>query len=156
MTLSPGDPAPELGLPDQHGNIVSLAHLKDHHVALFFYPKADTPGCTQQAQGMRDIAAELASLAPGAAVIGVSPDTVGKQGKFDTKYDLGFTLLSDAEHAAAERYGVWVEKSMYGKTYMGVQRSAFLIDPDGNIQAAWYKISPKDTPTAFLEALAKP
>ncbi len=154
MQLAPGDDAPELGLVDQFDNLVSLTNLRGYNVALFFYPKADTPGCTTQATGMRDVSEKLSTRSPGIPIIGISPDTVVKQAKFDKKHQLGFTLLSDPEHVVAERYGVWVEKTLYGKKYMGVERSAFLIDPNGKITQAWYKISPTDTPAAFLEALA--
>ncbi len=116
---------------------------------VFFYPKADTPGCTQQACGLRDVAGQVGDT----QIIGISPDAPAKQAKFDTKYGLGFPLLADTEHTVAEAYGVWKEKSMYGRTYMGIERSAFLIDEKGKVAQAWYKISPKDTPVKLLEAL---
>ncbi len=116
---------------------------------MYFYPKADTPGCTTQACGLRDIAGDIGDT----VIIGISPDPPTKLAKFDEKYSLGFALLSDADHAIAEAYGVWVEKNMYGKKYMGVQRSAFLIDETGKVAEAWPKISPKDTPTKLLAAL---
>ena len=119
-------------------------------VLVYFYPKADTPGCTTQACALRDIAGEVGDT----AIVGISPDLPVKLKKFDDKYSLGFTLLSDVDHAVAEAYGVWVEKHNYGKKYMGVQRSAFLIDEQGTISDAWPKISPKDTPTNLLAALA--
>ncbi|HUF98012.1 MAG TPA: peroxiredoxin [Ilumatobacter sp.] len=115
------------------------------------YPKADTPGCTTQACALRDIASEVADT----VIIGISPDKSAKLKKFDDKYELGFTLLSDEDHEIAEKYGVWVMKKNYGKEYMGVQRSAFLIDEAGKIAKAWPKISPKDTPTNLLRALAE-
>ena len=124
--------------------------MKGHKVLVYFYPRADTPGCTTQACGLRDIAADIGDT----MVIGISPDTPAKLKKFDDKYQLGFTLASDADHAIAEKYGVWVEKKNYGKVYMGVQRSAFLVNEAGTIEQAWPKISPKDTPTYLLAALA--
>ncbi len=147
--LSAGDTAPELNLADQHGDVVSLAQFKGRKICVYFYPKADTPGCTQQSCLLRDIAEDLGDT----AIIGVSPDTSAKQAKFDTKYTLGFPLLADVDHVVAEAYGVWKEKSLYGKKYMGVERSAFLIDAKGKVEAAWYKITPKDTPVKLLEAL---
>jgi thioredoxin-dependent peroxiredoxin len=115
---------------------------------VYFYPKADTPGCTAQACGLRDVADRIGDT----AIVGISPDQPAKLKKFDDKYGLGFTLLSDGDHEVAEAYGVWAEKKSYGKTYMGVQRSAFLVDGDGVIVRAWPKISPKDTPTELLAA----
>jgi peroxiredoxin Q/BCP len=150
MPAAEGKPAPAFHLPDQHDVKLSLSSLKGRRVLVYFYPRADTPGCTTQACGLRDIAADIGDT----VIIGISPDTPAKLEKFDDKYGLGFTLLSDADHAIAEKYGVWVEKRNYGKVYMGVQRSAFLIGENGKIERAWPKISPKDTPTNLLEALA--
>ena len=147
--LKAGDVAPELNLSDQHGSAVVLSTFRGHRVCVYFYPKADTPGCTQQSCGLRD----AAGLIGDTVIIGISPDTVTKQAKFDTKYSLGFTLLADTEHRVAEAYAVWKEKSMYAKKYMGIERSAFLIGTDGRIEQAWYKISPKDTPTKLVAAL---
>ena len=144
-----GDRAPAFNLPNQHGVKVRLSSLKGRKVLVYFYPRADTPGCTTQACGLRDIADEIGDT----VVVGISTDAPAKLAKFDEKYGLGFTLLSDADHAIAEKYGVWVEKKMYGKTSMGVQRSAFLVDETGRITHAWPKISPKDTPTKLLDAL---
>ncbi len=149
--LEPGDKAPELNLSDQNGNTVKLSQFKGRLVCIYFYPKADTPGCTQQSCALRDIASEIGDV----AIIGISPDKAAKQKKFDDKYELGFPLLADEEHVVAEAYGVWKEKSMYGKKYMGIERSAFLIDEKGKVRHAWYKISPKDTPTKLLEALSE-
>ena len=149
-TLSVGDKAPAFTLTDQHGEKVQLTKLKGRKVLLFFYPKADTPGCTAQACGMRDVADQVGD----AVILGVSPDKPDKQAKFDTKYGLGFPLLSDPEHAVADAYGVWGEKKLYGKTYMGIVRSAFLIDEKGKIAQALYKVSPKDTPVKLLKAMA--
>ncbi len=137
-------------LVDQSGSKVKLSDYKGRKVLLFFYPKADTPGCTAQACGLRDVSGEIGDT----AVLGISPDAPKKQAKFDEKYGLGFPLLADEEHAVAEAYGVWGEKSMYGKKYMGIVRSAFLIDEKGKLAEAWYKISPKDTPKRLTEALA--
>ena len=147
--LSTGDKAPAFSLEDQHGNTVKLSSFKGRRVLVFFYPKANTPGCTQQACGLRDLAGQVGDT----AIVGISPDGSAAQKKFDDKYTLGFPLLADTEHAVAEAYGVWQEKAMYGKKYMGIVRSAFLIDADGKIEQAWYKISPKDTPVKLLEAL---
>lgn len=145
-----GKAAPKFALLDQHETKVSLAGLKGRKVLVYFYPRADTPGCTTQACGLRDIAGDIGDT----AVLGISPDKPAKLAKFDDKYGLGFTLLSDEDHAVAEAYGVWVEKKNYGKTYMGVQRSAFLIGEDGKVTHAWPAVSPKDTPTNLLAALS--
>ncbi len=150
MPLEPGDKAPAIALPDQSGNKVKLSDFKGRKVLVFFYPKADTPGCTTQACGMRDILGDIGDT----AVLGISPDKPPKQAKFDEKYGLGFPLLSDPDHAVAEAFGVWQEKSMYGKKYMGILRSAFLIDEQGAIAEAWYKISPADTPKNLLAAVS--
>lgn len=147
--LSPGDKAPAISLLDQDGTKVSLSSFKGRKVLVFFYPKADTPGCTQQACGLRDVSGEVGDT----AIIGISPDEPAKQKKFDTKHGLGFPLLADTEHKVAESYGVWGEKSMYGRKYFGIIRSAFLIDEKGKVEQAWYKVSPKDTPKNLLKAL---
>jgi len=144
-----GERAPAFHLPNQHGIKVRLSSLKGRKVLVYFYPKADTPGCTAQACGLRDIADDIDDT----VVVGISPDSPERLARFDEKHNLGFTLLSDADHAVAEKYGVWVEKNMYGKKSMGVQRSAFLIDETGKVTEAWPKISPKDTPTKLLAAL---
>ena len=151
--LAEGDMAPEFALPDQDGNEVSLAGLRGETVVLYFYPRADTPGCTTQACGVRDRGADYRKA--GARVLGVSPDTVEDVKKFAGKFDLDFTLLADADHAVADAYGTWVEKSMYGKKYMGVQRATFLIDPDGKIAKVFPKVSPKTHDDVVLEALAE-
>ncbi|MEY2470794.1 MAG: thioredoxin-dependent peroxiredoxin [Actinomycetota bacterium] len=150
MPLKPGDKAPAISLSDQHGNTVKLSSFKGRKVLVYFYPKADTPGCTQQSCGMRDILGDIGDT----AVLGISPDKPAKQLKFDDKYGLGFPLLADEDHAVAEAFDVWTEKSMYGRKYMGILRSAFLIDEKGKIAEAWYKVSPKDTPANLLKALA--
>ena len=151
--LTPGDKAPELALADQDGNVVKLSKFKGSKLFVYFYPKADTPACTQQSCLLRD--AIGAGQVGDTAIIGISPDPSTKQKKFDTKYSLGFPLLADIEHTVAESYGVWKEKSLYGKKYMGIERSAFLIDEKGKVSHTWYKISPKDTPTSLLNALAE-
>ncbi len=149
--LEVGDRAPAFTLVDQTGAKVALTALKGQPVVLYFYPKADTPGCTTQSCEVRDHRPDLAKL--GATVFGISPDTPEKQAKFDEKYHLGFPLLSDTEHVVAEKYGVWAEKSMYGRKYMGIVRSAFVIDAQGKIAGAFYKVSPKDTVPKVTAAL---
>lgn len=149
--LKVGDKAPVIELLDQNGKTVLLAKLGKKKVLVYFYPKADTPGCTTQSCGLRDIKGDVGRT----AIIGISPDKPEKLKKFDDKYELGFTLLSDVEHTVSLAYKVWKKKSMYGREYMGVERSAFLIDANGIIQEAWYKISPKDTPLNLLKALGK-
>jgi len=149
--LKVGDKAPAIELLDQNGKTVSLAKLGKKKVLVYFYPKADTPGCTTQSCGLRDIKGDVGRT----AIIGISPDKPEKLKKFDDKYELGFTLLSDLEHTVSLAYKVWKKKSMYGREYMGVERSAFLIDANGIIKEAWYKISPKDTPLNLLKALGK-
>jgi peroxiredoxin Q/BCP len=139
--LKAGDTAPDFTLPDQNGEDVTLSDLRGETVVLYFYPRADTPGCTTQACGVRDRHADYD--AAGARVIGVSPDTVEDVAKFAGKFDLDFTLLADADHAVADSYGTWVEKSMYGKKYMGVQRATFVIDAEGTIANVIEKASPK-------------
>ena len=141
--LQPGDPAPPFSAPDQNGSTVRLGDFAGRRLFLFFYPKANTSGCTAQAQAVRDTLPELTDA--GVAVIGISPDTVAQQKKFDDRHRLGFPLLSDGDHRIAEAYGVWGEKKMYGKVYMGIVRSALLVDEKGRIAAAGYKISPKET-----------
>jgi peroxiredoxin Q/BCP len=150
--ISPGDKAPNFTLPDQDGNKVKLSGLRGQKVVLYFYPKADTPGCTTQAQGVRDRAAEYD--AAGAVVLGVSRDPVERIAKFADKHSLGFPLLSDADHAVAEAYGVWVEKSMYGRKFMGMQRATFVIDPKGKVTHVFPKVSPKTHDDVVLAALS--
>jgi len=152
--IEAGEQAPQFTLPDQDGNDVSLADYAGRTVVLYFYPKADTPGCTTQACGIRDRAAEYD--AAGAAVIGVSPDPVAAVKKFHGKQSLNFTLLADADHAVCEAYGVWGEKSMYGKTYMGAMRSTFIIDAEGTVVHVIPKASPKTHDDEVLAALANP
>ncbi len=150
--LEAGAKAPDFTLPDQGGDDVTLSDLKGETVVLYFYPRADTPGCTTQACGIRDRRAEYAKA--GARVIGVSPDEVGAVEKFADKYDLDFTLLADADHAVSEAYGAWTEKTNYGKTYMGVQRSTFIIDGEGTIAKVFPRVSPKTHDDKVLAALA--
>ncbi len=147
----PAAKAPEFELADQSGEDVALKDLRGQWVVLYFYPRADTPGCTTQACSVRDRSTEYAQR--GARVLGVSPDEVGAIAKFDDKYGLGFTLLADPDHAVAEAYGAWTEKSMYGKKYMGVQRSTFVIDPDGKIARVFPKVQPKKHDDLVLGAL---
>jgi peroxiredoxin Q/BCP len=147
--LKQGDKAPAFTLKDQSDENVKLSGFKGRKVLVYFYPKADTPGCTTQACGLRDVLGQIGDT----AVIGISPDKPAKQAKFDQKYGLGFPLLADEDHAVAEAYGVWKEKSMYGRKYMGIERSAFLIDEKGKLEQVWYKISPKDTPLRLTESL---
>jgi len=151
--LAEGDTAPDFALPDQRGEQVKLSELRGQTVVLYFYPRADTPGCTTQACGIRDRGAEYAAV--GARVIGVSPDEVPAIDKFAGKYDLEFTLLADADHAVADAYGAWVEKSMYGKKYMGVARATFIVGPDGKIAKAFPKVSPKKHDDLVLRALGE-
>ena len=151
--LETGDKAPVFTLPDQNGKEVKLSDLQGQTLVLFFYPRADTPGCTTQACGVRDRSGDYAKA--GARVIGVSPDEVSAIEKFAGNYDLGFTLLADADHAVAEKYGTWVEKSMYGKKYMGVQRATFIIGPDGRIARVFPKVQPKKHDDLVLAALER-
>jgi peroxiredoxin Q/BCP len=151
--LEAGAVAPDFTLPDQSDNEVSLSGLKGETIVLYFYPRADTPGCTTQACSVRDRSAEY--KAADARVIGISPDPVEAVAKFAGKFDLDFTLLADADHVVADAYGAWVEKSMYGKKYMGVQRATFIIGPDGKIAKVFPKVSPKTHGDLVLEALAE-
>jgi len=153
MPLKPGDKAPDYTLLDQHGEPFTLSKsLKQRKVRhlIYFYPKADTPGCTAQACGLRDVADQVGDT----VILGISPDAPDRQLRFDDKYGLGFPLLSDPDHAVADKYGAWGTKKLYGREYQGVIRSAFLVDEKGRIAEAWPKISPKDTPKNLLKALA--
>jgi peroxiredoxin Q/BCP len=149
--LKVGDKAPAFSLQDQQGKTVTLSGFKGRKLLIYFYPKASTPGCTVQSCNVRDAKRDFTKK--GVAVVGVSPDKPSAQKKFDDKYELGFPLLADAEHAIAEAYGVWGEKSMYGKKYFGIIRSSFLIDEKGKVAGAWYKVSPADTVPEALAAL---
>lgn len=152
-----GKPAPPFTLVDQRGDNVSLEGFRGRRLVVYFYPRADTPGCTAQSCALRDALPELRDL--DAAVVGISPDEPEAQRRFDEKYGLGFTLLSDPGHEVAERYEAWGERSLYGRTFEGIIRSAFVIDEEGRVVAAFPKISPKDTvPSvkAALEGIAAP
>jgi thioredoxin-dependent peroxiredoxin len=146
-----GTEAPDFTLPDHDGEPVRLSDLRGRPVVLYFYPKADTPGCTTQACGIRDHRADY--KAAGVTVLGVSPDSVAAIKRFHDKQDLNFRLLADEEHAVAEQYGTWGEKSMYGRTYMGVSRSTFLIDEQGVVRHVIPKASPKTHDDVVLKAL---
>ncbi len=148
--LTPGAAAPDFDLTDQHGVQVTLQSLRGRKVLVYFYPKADTPGCTKQACGLNDILADVGDT----AVLGISPDKPSKQLKFAEKYGLGFPLLSDPDHATAEAFGVWKEKSMYGRKYMGIERSAFLIDEQGKVAHAWPNVKAKGHVAQVLARLA--
>jgi peroxiredoxin Q/BCP len=148
-----GDEAPGFELLDQDGETVRLSDHAGETVVLYFYPRADTPGCTTQACGIRDRRAEYA--AAGATVIGISPDEPAALRKFADKHDLDFTLVGDPDHSVAEAYGTWVEKSMYGKKYMGVQRATFVVDGSGKIAKVFPKVSPKTHDDVVLKALAE-
>jgi thioredoxin-dependent peroxiredoxin len=146
-----GQEAPDFTLPDQHGDPFRLDESRGQTVVLYFYPRADTPGCTTQACGVRDRHSDYE--AAGTRVIGVSPDSVEAISKFALKNDLDFTLLADEDHAVAEEYGVWVEKQRNGKTYWGVQRATFIIDPAGVVAKVFPKVSPKTHDDEVLAAL---
>jgi peroxiredoxin Q/BCP len=150
--LNVGDKAPAFSLLDQEGKKVSLSDFKGKKLLLYFYPKADTPGCTKQACSIRDASKELKKY--GTAAVGISPDEPSKQKKFDDKYSLGFPLLSDPDNKVAKAYGAWGEKSMYGKKYEGIIRSSFVIDDKGKILQASYKVKPLDTIPNATEVLA--
>jgi peroxiredoxin Q/BCP len=150
--LKAGDAAPAFELPDQHGQTVKLADFRGRHLLIYFYPKADTPGCTRQACSIRDAREELQDL--GLAVVGISPDQPARQQKFDDKYGLTFPLLADPDHRVAEAYGAWGEKNSYGKKSLGIIRSSFLVDGAGQIVAAWYGVKPEDTVPKAQKALS--
>jgi peroxiredoxin Q/BCP len=154
--LEAGQEAPDFTLPDQDGREFTLSGQRNMGlpVVVYFYPKADTPGCTIQACGVRDHFDDY-SETHAARVVGISPDSVADVKKFHDKFDLNFTLLADADHAVAEAYGVWGEKSMYGRKYMGVTRATFIVDGDGKIAKVFPKVSPKTHDEVVLEALAE-
>src|SRR5215210_488001 len=149
--LAEGAPAPDFELESDEGTTVRLAELGGRPVVLYFYPRDDTPGCTRQACAFRDLESEFA--ARGAVVLGASPDDVDAHRKFKEKYGLPFTLLADPDHQLAEAYGVWAEQTYKGKSYMGIKRSTFVIDADGNIARAMYGVNPDRNPAEVLEAL---
>ena len=149
--LEVGDTAPGFSLPDAAGNTVNLSDYKGRKVIVYFYPAASTPGCTKEACDFRDNLDELNGA--GLDVLGISPDKPEKLAKFRDAEELTFPLLSDPEHKVAEAYGVWGEKKLYGRAFMGIIRSAFLIDEKGKVAEAWPKISPKDTPIKLVKAL---
>jgi len=151
MTVDVGQPAPDFTMPTGGGGEVSLAGLKGKKVVLFFYPKDDTPGCTKEACTFNDNLPDFSGV--DAVVIGVSKDSVASHDKFAKKYGLNIVLASDEKTDVAERYGVWVEKSMYGKKYMGMERSSFLIGPDGTIARVWRKVKPETHPAEVLAAV---
>jgi peroxiredoxin Q/BCP len=148
-----GDEAPNFELPDQDGRAVKLSDYRGQPVVVFFYPKADTPGCTIQACGVRDRRADYRRV--GSVVVGVSPDPVAKVKRFHEKYSLDFPLLADEGHAVAESYGVWVEKSMYGRTYFGNERTTFIVDPEGRVAQVLRKVKPAEHDELVLNALAE-
>jgi peroxiredoxin Q/BCP len=151
--IEQGETAPDFTLPDQEGDDVTLSQFRGGPVVLYFYPKADTPGCTTQACGIRDHRADYE--AAGATVVGVSPDPVKDVKKFADKQSLNFRLLADEDHAICELYGVWAEKSMYGRTYMGAQRATFILDADGVVRHVIPKASPKTHDEEVLKVLAE-
>jgi peroxiredoxin Q/BCP len=148
-----GDAAPDFELPDQDGRPVRLEDFRGQRVVVYFYPKADTPGCTTQACGIRDRKADYAQA--GAVVLGVSPDPVAKVQKFHEKYSLDFPLLADEDHSVAEAYGVWVEKSMYGRKYFGNERTTFIVDSEGKVAQVLRKVKPAEHDEQVLAALAE-
>lgn len=150
MPVDAGDKAPDFKLPADGGDTLSLSSLKGRKVVLYFYPKDDTSGCTKEAIGFRDLLGDFEKA--GAAIVGVSKDGVAKHDKFKAKYDLNFPLVADEEGKACEAYGVWVEKSMYGRKYMGIERSTFLIGADGKIAKAWRKVKVPGHAEEVLEA----
>jgi peroxiredoxin Q/BCP len=150
-TPQAGDPAPDLALPDEHGTIHDLAARRGAWTVVYFYPADDTPGCTTEACQFRDLNAELEGL--DAQVWGISPDGSGSHAAFRAKFGLPFTLLSDEDHAVAERYGAWGEKKSYGRTSMGIIRSSFLVDPEGRIARAWPSVRADGHAAQVLEAL---
>ena len=151
MMVAEGKPAPDFTLTADDGATVKLSKLRGRPVVLYFYPKDDTPGCTAQACGIRDAYGEFEDA--GAIVLGVSPDGEASHAKFKEKYELPFTLLADTDHAVADAYGVWGEKTFAGKTYMGVERSTFVIGPDGNVGRIFRKVKPDEHADQVLDAL---
>ncbi len=149
--LDAGDQAPPFALSDQHGETVRLDDFRGRKLLVYFYPEADTPGCTTQSCDVRDHRQEFADL--GLDVVGISPDEPAKQLAFDEKFSLGFPLLADTDHAVAEAWGAWGEKKLYGKTSIGITRSSFLIDEHGRVARAWYRVKADQTVPKAREAL---
>lgn len=150
--LARGDLAPAFALPDQRGELTRLEDFRGRKLLIFFYPKADTPGCTKQSCAVSDAREALRLM--GVDAVGISPDTVEDQRAFDEKFSLGFPLLADTDHAAADAYGVWGERSLYGRTYMGILRSSFLVGEDGRLIGAWYGVKPDQTVPKATDALS--
>ena len=153
MSIEPGAPAPDFTLPDQDGEPVALSSLRGRKVVVYFYPKADTPGCTTQACGVRDHLPAYEDA--DAVVLGISPDPVKAVKKFHDGQGLNFTLLADEDHAVCEQYGVWGEKSMYGKTYWGAERTTFVLDEEGVVREVLRKVKPKEHDALVLAALGE-
>lgn len=151
IMLKIGERAPDFSLSDQQGNTRSLADYRGRKLLVYFYPRADTPGCTRQSCAIRDAQEDLSGLK--VAAVGISPDTPERQKKFDDKYSLGFTLLADPERQAAEAYGVWKKRTSYGRSFMGINRSSFLIDENGSLQAVWYGVKPEATVSNVTDLL---
>jgi thioredoxin-dependent peroxiredoxin len=151
--IETGDKAPDFELSDQDGRPVKLSDFRGQPVVVYFYPKADTPGCTTQACGVRDRKADYEQA--GAVVLGISPDPVAKVRRFDEKHSLGFPLLADQDHAVADAYGVWVEKSMYGRKYFGNERTTFIVDSGGRVAEVLRKVKPAEHDARVLAALAE-
>jgi thioredoxin-dependent peroxiredoxin len=151
--LEAGHAAPAFALRDQHGEIVRLDDFRGRKLLVYFYPEADTPGCTTQSCDVRDHRRELADL--GVDVVGISPDEPRAQLAFDEKFSLGFPLLADTDHAVAEEWGTWGEKMLYGKPYVGITRSSFLIDEEGRVERAWYRVKADQTVPKARQALGE-
>lgn len=149
IMLQTGDPAPDFSLSDQDGNVHTLSSYRGRKLLIYFYPRADTPGCTRQSCAVRDARNDLASR--NLAAVGISPDVPEDQKKFDDKFDLGFPLLADDDHKIAEAYGAWGEKKMYGRTSIGIKRSSFLVDENGNLEGVWYNVRPEATVPKALQ-----
>ena len=149
--LKINDVAPDISLSDQDGKIHSLSDYNGNKLLVYFYPRADTPGCTRQSCAVSEAKLQFAEL--NVSAVGISPDVPESQKKFDDKFELGFPLLSDPDHKVATAYGVWVERNMYGKKYMGIKRSSFLIDENGKLEAIWYNVKPEATVPNVLKTL---
>lgn len=149
--LEPGVNAPNFSGPASNGTEISLKSLKGKYVVLYFYPKDNTPGCTVEAKEFRDVLEELEAV--NATVLGVSPDSIESHCRFTDRFELNFPLIADEDHSIAESYGVWVEKNMYGKKYMGIQRATFLIDPKGVLTQIWAKVRPEGHGEQVLKAI---